>query len=217
MNVQNVIDRVRRTFGDEAAVQVADSDIINWINDGQIEIVKNNDAALQKTSTVNLVAGQASYTPPTDYLLIRTVRYKYTDMLAYSALKYKSIQELDESIDGWDGSAYVTGSPQYYTINDGTIVLFPVPDQSATAGLKILYNQKPTDVTTNADALAVPAIYHPTIVTYCLWQASLLDEDRDSAVLYQSNFKTDIDHLIGRENRDPTSTYPTITVLDYDQ
>jgi chlorite dismutase len=133
--VSDVVTRVRRTFGDEAAVQVQDADIIRWINDGQIEIVKNNDAALQKTAFINLVAGQASYTLPTDMLLLRSLRYKMTGMLSFLSIRYKNMQEFDDSMDGWDGSTYTNSSPVYFTMYEGKAILFPAPDQSVTSGL----------------------------------------------------------------------------------
>lgn len=143
MIVSDVIIRVRRTFGDEAAVQVTDDDIVRWINDAQIEIVKHNDGALQSTDTMNIVANQSSYTLTSALLILRSLRYKYSDMTSFRALRYKSLQQFDESIDGWDGTQYPAGYPAFFTQYNNTVTLFPTPDRAATAGLKILYNEKP--------------------------------------------------------------------------
>lgn len=216
MIVSDIITRVRRTFGDEAAVQVQDEDIIRWINDAQIEIVKNNEAALQKTGFVDLVANQAVYTLPTDLLILRALRFKYSTMTSFTALKYKSVQQFDELVDGWDGTLYGSGSPIYYTMFEGQATLFPTPDTSTTSGLKVLYNQKPTDVVLTSDSPSLPLIYHNSLVTYCMWQASLLDEDHDPAVMYQANFKNDMDNLKSKETREATATYASITTLGDD-
>lgn len=216
MNAQDVITRIRRTFGDEAAVQIQDADILRWINDGQIEIVKNNEAALQKTGYVDLVAGTSQYALPTDLLILRTLRYKYTTMSSYIVLKYRNMQQFDESIDSWDGSLYGTGSPVIFTLFEGKVTLFPTPDQSAIAGLKVLYNQKPSDVTFITDNLYVPVIYHNTIVNYCMWQASLLDQDHEPAMMYRNTFQQDMQLVNNQETRDPMATYSTITTLNDD-
>jgi hypothetical protein len=216
MNTQDVVTRVRRVFGDEAAVQVTDADVIRWINDGQIEVVKHNDAALQKTGFVNLVNGQSQYTMPADMLILRALRFKNPDMLSYSALKFKNMQEFDDSIDGWDGTGFTTGPPIFFTVFENKAILFPTPDQSVTSGLKVLYNQQPTDVVSLSDPLALPVIYHNTIQKYCLWQASLLDEDYDPATLYRSDFQQDLNLLLTRETQEATATYSTITVLEDD-
>src|SRR4051794_4723859 len=111
MNVQDIITRVRRTFGDEAAVQVTDADIIRWINDGQVEVVKANDQALQKSDLLDLTAGTSQYTMPTDLLILRSLRYKMGDMLSFSNIRYKNMQDFDEALDGWDGSLYGNAKP----------------------------------------------------------------------------------------------------------
>lgn len=216
MNVQDIVTRVRRTFGDEAAVQVTNEDIIRWINDGQVEIIKNNDTALEKTAFVNLVAGQSSYTLPTDLLILRALRFKYPTMNSFSRLSFKSMQQFDEEIDGWDGTGYNNSSPSYFTLYEGNALLFPTPDTSSTNGLKVLYNQKPADVDDVLDTLALPIIYHNTIMKYCMWQASLLDEDHEPAMMYRTDFAGDLGVLANNETSDPVATYHTITVLEYD-
>lgn len=217
MIVQDVITRVRRVFGDEAAVQVTDDDIKRWINDGQIQIVKHNDAALQATDFINIVANQSTYALSSNVMILRSLRYKLPGMLSFSALKYKNMQEFDDSVDGWDGSAYTTGSPQFFTKYENNVVLFPTPNQSMTAGLKMLYNQTPPDVSDLSDPLSLPLIYHNTIVNYCLWQASLLDEDHEPALMFKAGFQEDMNLLMTRETTEATATYPTITVLSEDQ
>lgn len=217
MIVSDIITRVRRTFGDEAAVQVQDADVIRWINDAQVEIVKYNDSALQKTGFVDLVAGQSTYTLPTDILILRSLRFKYSSMLAFSNIRFKNMQEFDNSIDGWDGSAFSNAPPEFFTMYEGKAILFPVPDQSQVSGLKVLYNQKPTDVVTGADALSLPILYHNIVVKYCMWQASLLDESMEPAVMYAGEFKNDMGLISMNETQDPVATYQTITVLDGDQ
>jgi hypothetical protein len=216
MIVQDIVTRVRRTFGDEAAVQVTDADIIRWINDSQVEIIKHNDSALQQTAYVNLVLGQQEYTMPADLIILRSLRYKFSDMLSYSALRFKNMQQFDDSVDGWDGGLFSQGNPEFFTMYADKAILFPIPSQSVASGLKVLYNQKPTDVVGLSDALALPLIYHNTILKYCMWQASLLDENNDAAMMFQNDFRGDMDMLEKTETSDPVATYHTITVLEFD-
>lgn len=216
MNAQDIVTRVRRTFGDEAAVQISDDDIIRWINDGQVEVVKQNDSALQKTGLIDLVANQSTYTLPADLFILRSLRYKFSDMSSFSALRYLNMQQFDESVDGWDGTLYQSTNPVWFTKYEGNVILFPTPDKANVGGLKVLYNQRPTDVTTLMSNLALPLIYHNSIVKYCMWQASLLDEDFDPSSMYRSDFASDMNTLSKREVADPVAVYPTITVLSDD-
>lgn len=216
MITSDIIIRVRRVFGDEAAVQVTDDDILRWINDAQIEVIKNNEDALPATGLIDLVANQSTYALPTDLLILRSLRFKVPGMLSFSNLRYKNMQEFDDSIDGWDGTAFGSASPVYFTKYDGNVILFPTPDTAMVGGLKVLYNQKPTDVTLTSSPLALPILYHNTIFKYCMWQASLQDEDHEPALMYQNNFKTDLNTLSNTETSDPVATYPTITTLEFD-
>lgn len=218
MIASDVITRVRRSFGDDAAVQVQDADVIRWINDGQVEIVRHNEGALQKTAFIDLVTDQQAYTLPTDLLLLRSLRFKSlaTD-LSYTKIEYKNMQQFDESIDGWDGFQYNHDDPVFFTMFENKALLWPIPDKSLSSGIKILYNQKPTDVVLTSDALSLPLIYHNTIVKYCMWQASNLDDDHDPAVMYKNDFTEDVNRLITRESSDSNSLYPTITVREFDQ
>lgn len=216
MIVEDIIIRVRRIFGDEAAVQVSNDDIIRWINDGQIEIVRNNDGALQRSSQINLTAGQFEYGVPDDLLILRSLRYKSSDMSSFMHLRYRNMQQFDEILDGWDGTAHPASAPEYFTIYEGMIILFPTPNADSAGGLKVLYNRKPTDVVNPTDEIDLPLLYHPVILKYCLWQASLLDEDHEPAMMYQNNFKGDMDLMSMRETSDPVEKYHTITVLEGD-
>jgi hypothetical protein len=216
MDVQAVITRVRRVFGDEAAVQLTDDDIIRWINDGQIEVVKNNSSALLNTTTINIVANQSTYNFNSNMLKLRSVRYKYSDMASFRSLKFLSMQQFDESIDGWDGTLYPAGYPVFYTEYNDTFTVFPTPDRSVVGGFKLLYNETPSDVTDLADPLSLPLIYHNTIMRYCLWQASLLDEDLEPAVMYAQTFTNDMAVVQSREVNENLSSYPVITVREED-
>jgi hypothetical protein len=216
VNTQDVVTRVRRTFGDDAAVQVTDADVIRWINDSQIEIVKNNDSALQATTTMSLVANQSEYALPVDLLILRSLKYKFASHLSFTNLRYQNMQQFDETVDGWDGTLYGSGSPVYFTMYDEKMILFPPPQEASAGGLKLLYNQKPVDVVGLSDALALPLIYHNTVVNYCLWQASLMDEDHEPALMYRSSFDDDLIRLKDRETKDPVATYPVITVRQED-
>ena len=216
INGQDVATRVRRTFGDEAAVQVSDEDIVRWINDAQIELVKRNETVLQTTGTANIVAGTAAYSLPADLLILRSVRYKYDDMTSFVSLKYANLQEFDDTLNGWDGTLFTNANPKIFTRYADTISLFPTPDQSATGGLKYLYSTIPTDITDLTDALSLPLIYHTTIVNYCLWQASLLDEDYDPSQLHKAYLDESVNNLIALDSMEQTEYYPKITVLEDD-
>lgn len=213
MIVSDIQTRVKRTFGDESGVQVTDTDIIRWINDGQRQIVLQNEGLLETTATADAVSGQQEYALPADTLIFRSVKYKTVGYNAYYHMKGFSFNEFNEYIDGWEGEAYVNGIPEIYTLYAGNLILFPIPSDSFANALKIYYNRKPIEVETSVDTPDLPELYHESLVKYCLQQAYELDEDLEAAGAKSQELVGDIQLLRGRQDWKNQETYPTITVL----
>lgn len=214
--MQDVITRVKRQFGDESGVQITDDDIMRYINDAQHEIVAHNESVLEATDTQDLVAGTNNYAFPVDLMVLRSIRFKFSDMLSYEVLKGYSLQEFDSMIRDWDGTHHGEGTPYIYTVYDNTIYIFPTPNTDSTDGLKILYSQNPTEVTLITDELSLPLIYHNAICKYCMREANVLDEDYEASAMHDVRFQEDVRRLSNREQQKGNEFYPVITVLPED-
>lgn len=214
MNVQEVVTRTQRIFGDEAGVQITEDDVIRWINDAQEQIAINNDGLMEATGTTDTVQGQAQYDYPPDLAQLRSLRYK-----GYR-IKYMSLSEFDEYVDGYSAqpgiSPYGPGIPEVYTIWNNQITLFPTPNESLTGSLSILYTKHPASVATLADSLAVPVEYHNAVVDYCLQKAYELDEDYQKAEIKKTNFE-DATMKLSERNKQVQEYYPRITTLPEDE
>lgn len=214
MNVQDVATRVRRTFGDDAGVQILDDDIIRWVNDAQAEIANENEELLETVATADIVVGQADYSIPTDMNVLRSLMYNNF------RIRGLSFAQFNEYLDGFKATpsqgGYGNGNPEVYMTYGGLITLFPTPNQSITGGLRIYYSKNPPSVGTLADGLGLPDRYHPTVVKYCLHQAYELDENGDMSVLKKQQFDATVQKLKNQEKRSTTEYYPTITTLPED-
>lgn len=212
MNVQEVADRVKRIFGDEAGVQVTDQDIIRWVNDAQNQIAVDNTGLMETTGNADIVANQAVYDFPVDLSVLRS--------LAYSGYRLRSMSfsEFNEYIDGFKSpdANFGTGKPEVFMVWDNQITLFPTPGSDLASGLTIYYVKQPTIVTNLADSLTVPIQYHNSVVDYCLRFAYELDEDYEKANYKKSNFDETMMKLNNREKWTSREYYPTITTLPED-
>lgn len=217
MLVSDIIIRVKRQFGDESGVQVTDEDIIRWINDGQRQIVMQNEGLLETTATANAVADQQEYSLPVNALVIKSISYKGPDDTAYYKLKGLSMPQLDEYMDGWSGNPDIASTPLVYTIFGSSIILFPTPDRAQSAALKIFYNRSPVDVTAGADTPDLPLLYHDALLKLCLQQAYEMDEDWDAVAAKAVQLNTDVTVLRGRDSWKSQETYPMITIRYEDQ
>jgi hypothetical protein len=208
VNVQDVIDRVLRKFGDEASVQITPADIIRFINDGQKEIAYKNEV-LQAIGTMDIVAGVNSYPIPSNLLTLRTMYYDG------SRVQFMEKTAYDEYVNSSDPKATSTGFPLVYTRWANLFYLYPVPSNSLAGGLKLEFTQRPADVVGSADALSLPLEYHNAIVDYCMAQAYETDEAWDAAAYKGKQWQDSVNELSQATDID-VEYYPTITVLPED-
>lgn len=219
MQVTEIKSQVKRMFGDESGVQITDTDIVAWINAGQRQIVMQNEGLLEKTQVANSVGGQGEYaisSVVSDLLIFRGLMYKGPADVSYLRLKGYSMNQFSEIVDGWNSDTSTLGTPTMYTQFEEKLYLFPVPDVSSTAGIKIFYNRKPLSVTLDTDIPDLPELYHDTIINYCLMRAYELDENLEAAGAKGQQVDTDLKLLTGRDNWKNQETYPTITILEDD-
>lgn len=215
LNVQDVVNRVKRTFGDDAGVQITDEDIIRWINDAQLQIGISNEGLLETTVTANVVKGQSEYDSPPNLSVLRSLTYK-----GYR-IKNLSFAEFNEYLDGFDAPAnstrYGVGIPEVFMVWQGIITLFPKPMEDAENGLKIFYIKQPETVETLADSLSIPLQYHLAVVDYCLQQAYELDEDLEKSSYKKGQFDETVMKLNDRNKWTSQEYYPRITTLPEDE
>ena len=206
MNVQDVVTRVLRQFGDEASVQITQDDIMRWINDGVREIAVKN-SLLQASALINAVVGTSTYPFPIDMLAMQTIYY---DNLKIAFMKRT---EYDTYVNANDPDEIQTGTPYMWTRWGTEFTLYPKPDTSITNGIKILYIQRPAAIDSLSDTIPFSEEYHNRVVEYVLQQAYETDEDWDASNQKQSQFNDGLDILKSREEFVERETYPTITVL----
>lgn len=207
--VNDVLNYVKRQFGDEAAIQISDADIIRWVNAGQDEIFRLNEP-VKSSVTANLVAGQGTYTFPDGILRVQSI---YVNGLP---VEYKSTQEAEEYILQYDQSGVQTDIPQVWYEWGGSFTLYPTPNANLTNGIKFNYIKAPTPVTSGANSLSIPDVYYNRLIEYVLQQAYELDENFNAADMKAAQFSQ---NMQGYGNKDEIkfNTYPTITVLEEDQ
>lgn len=206
--VQNVLDRVKRQFGDESGAQVTDADIISWINSGMQEINRQNKI-LKDIATAPTVIGTTAYSFPTPKILeITTLQYNGRP------LDPMSFNEFQEYVAVKDPNSIQTGTPVYWYEWGANINLYPVPDTIGT--LTLYYVKYPADITTNADILTIPDNYFDALLAYCLQQAYEQDDDWTGSANKQQHFKEQIATQAEDAQRYNRQYYPTITELDED-
>jgi hypothetical protein len=205
---QDVIDRVKRQFGDESGAQVTDNDIISWINSGQQEINRQNRIIKDKATTPTVI-GTRDYTFPTPRIL-------QIELLQYNGrpLDYMKFNEAQEYVAYHDPLNTQTGTPIYWWEWGGSLELYPTPDAVGT--LTLYYVKYPDDVAINSDLLTIPDSYFDALVQYCMQQAYEQDDDFTGSSIKGQQVKESLQTLALDSEGAERQYYPTITILDED-
>lgn len=209
--VTNVFDRIKRTFGDEAGVQVTESDIIRWVNDAQNEAVMQNEGLLMKEGFLNSTVNVKEYALPSDLYTLHHVYYKDTATAPYYALKWLGLKDFTEFLDGWDGSSVVSYPQVYTNQKKDNVLIYPVPQASITNGIKLIYSRYATDVVNSGSTIDLPEYLNNYVVRYCLMEAYKLDEDWEAADRIALQVQGDLDFNNNRQFWFGRETYPMIS------
>src|SRR5215471_12265797 len=151
--VQDVVSDTRRTFGDEASVQISDDDILRWINTAQREILISN-RILKAIGTTDVVGGQSEYNlSDLSIVTIQSIHWNGRK------LEWRSFQDAEEYIMSTDPQKTYISDPILWYEWGGIINLYPVPQSNLTAGLKIYYIKEPPTAVIDGP-LIVPDAYY---------------------------------------------------------
>lgn len=205
--VNDVMNRVKRGFGDESGTVLEDTDIIMWINEAQQEIV-NQNLVLKAVTTFPTVSGQQDY-DLTQYNVrqIESLQYgdKYLPEMPMAEAQQRIFRHEIENLNG--------GIPSIWYYWAGKISLYPIPSKVDTLTLR--YTANPEMMTGDPNQfLSVPDKYFSTVLRYVLQQAYEMDEDWAAAQQKQAQFQNGINQLGEEEMVASHMTYPFVTVLD---
>lgn len=215
----NILNRVQRLFGDEAEVQVTQSDLVMWINDAQREVVMQHENLLQKTGTISSVAGQRDYTLPTDLFTLQQVGYKDSTNNSFYPLRYLAPKAVEEYMPGFDGPDYSTDLPVFYTrgYDKGKLTLLPIPDKSLTNNIQLIYSRYSTDIADLATGVIdLPEYYHQFVLEYCMMKAYEMDENWEAADRKAQYVQSTLDFNNNRESWFGREVYPSVVPTSED-
>lgn len=204
--VSEIVNQVRRTFGDEAAVQISDSDIFAWVNDAQDEIV-NTNKPLKTRSFTYTVKGIAEYQfPGANIAQLDAIHY---DGRPLKNSSFAQIEQDDPNPNVGDGT------PQVWYEWGGAFKLYPAPDDAKQ--LTLFYTARPERISRADQVLSVPDKYYQAIRDYVLAQAYELDENYSAMQAKRNQFDAAISQRGEEERTAQSLTYETITLIDGDE
>lgn len=207
MNVSEIKRAVKRQFGDESGAQITDEDIVRWINDAQVDIVRKTELVNEHRES-GAVSGDGTYELPSNFMAMARVTFDNR------LLPQRLLRDLDLDSNGVDTVA--TGTPQSYYVWSNTLFLYPAPSASGSGNLDIWYVSRPTTMANDTDIPDLPVHMHEDIVRYCLVRAKELDDDYDGAKRMSEDYDSRIAQVIYESTSQPVDSYPAVRALPGD-
>ena len=145
---------VRTRLDETTATSWTDAEIRAWINEGVADIARRTES-IQKSATINVVAGTQNYTSlPAD--LLRLNRVEFISAGAQGQVTHLELRELNALDSTWYGGKQASsGRPLYCGISGYPpvlqLTLYPIPAENG-ATLKVYYDASPAAIATNGTA-----------------------------------------------------------------
>jgi hypothetical protein len=199
----DLLQEVKRLFGDEAGVQLDNTDIQRWADAAQQEIV-NQNKALKAKSTLPTVIGTSTYDFP-------AIKIQQIEALHYDNMRLENVPfaEAERVIISQDPEQIQSGTPAFWYEWDGEISLWPKPD--AVKDLTLYYTAYPEPLTgITTDFLGVPDKFYNAIVDYVLSKCYEMDEDMQASQMAEARFRAALESQMEDERQAQNMTYPVI-------
>jgi len=156
-------------------------------------------------SEVATTASQETYGLPSDFLQLKSVQMFLGANTVDERRQLVSLS-YDEYEDIIGGNVNMTGQPAYYRIEFGAVAtaagsppgdlwIYPIPDSNGGDNytLRLVYYQKPTALSGDADVSELPEFMHPIVVYHAAWHLSMKSDNQTKinnlAMLYKDAIK----------------------------
>lgn len=179
---QTIIDRAETILQDTTNIRWPASELVQWFNDAQREIV-NFKPESSVTNTVLQLAQDTKQTLPSAAIrLIDVVRNMGSGSTPGSAVRLVMREVLDAQRPDWHTEAGATTIRHYIfdARNPKNFYVYPKPS-TGTVNLEVVYSVAPTDVTesggTVSGNLALDDIYSNAVLDFILYRAYSKDAE----------------------------------------
>ena len=215
ITAQSVVDKVQVILQDTTGVRWPDSELLDWLNDGQREIVLYKPNAFIKNLAVRMAGGTKQSLPADGVQLIDVVRNMGTNGTTPGrAVRITMREVLDSQLPDWHSETPSSVVKHYvYSLFDPKNFYVYPPQPAAGQGyIELVYGASPTD-TTLGGTITLDDIYQNVLVDYILYRAYSKDTeyaaDQNRAAAHQNAY---IAALTGKAKvelgANPNSTAP---------
>lgn len=175
MDVETILRRIKRQFGDEYDVLINDDDIYGWIYEAEMEIIRNTGSNEQQQTALT---SAFPLNIPDNVNIIRL-------SIDGKALTYLPVNELTTQ----NLNLAATGARSSWYKKNSSIYLYP--SDSLVQTVKIDYTKIPTVMQGDATAntFTIPERYRTDVIQWCLSKAHDKNRNYQAARMHMENFE----------------------------
>ena len=192
----SLITKISILLQDPTNIRWPQAELLDWINDGQREIVLYKPNACVKNVDMSLVAGTKQTIPPDGIAFIDLPRNTGGD-----AIRATSRNILDTQIPNWHSSSRANAKVVHYCFSPYDQRTFYVhPPSPGGNSVEIIYSASPA-ASTLGGLISVDDIYATPLINYAMYRANSKDaeyaENVPSAQMYYQAF---VAQITGKNN-----------------
>jgi hypothetical protein len=186
----NILTRVRTQLIDTGSQQRwADSELLQWLGDGERTIVAAVPWSYQKLTIMSLVAGTRQTLPPDSNSLIEIVRNLTAGGAPGAPCTMIDRSILDRQYVDWHLPTNASASVAAYTYDlNNPQVFYVYPYNNGSGSVEINYSVLPADLVNLSDNIHVRDIFSTALVDYVLFRAHQKDSDYAAGQALAGNY-----------------------------
>ncbi len=178
ITAKEIIDRASTILQDDTNVRWTESELLQWFNDGQREIVLHKPDGYTKNESKKLNSGTKQSISPDGIQLVSVVRNMGADgNTPGRAVTLIRMDILDTVVPNWHAEAQKTEVKHYMFDDRDPKKFYVYPPADGSTYLEMIYSASPDIVSDINDTITLDDVYSNALLDYILYRAYLKDAD----------------------------------------
>lgn len=199
IKVIDVIDKAEQILQDPTNVRWGQQELLDYLNDGQREIVLFRPDAKTNNESFTLAESSKQTLPSSALRLIDIYKNISPETNPITLIERKI---LDDQIDDWyNQSSTFVEHYVYNPIDPKNFYVYPYPSTSGNT-IEIVYSASPSDITisnfsTDTDTIELDDVYANAILDYILYRAYQKDTEYAGDLQKSANYFNTFQNALG--------------------
>ena len=178
ITAQSVINKAAIQLTDIGNTRWTRAELLDWLNQGQKQIVVMSPSATNKVSVVKLTTGTRQSIPSDGWTLLELIRYMGTDGTKPGrAIRVTSRELIDSFNPNWHADAK-SAVPKHYIFDaQDQTVFYVYPPNNGQGYVQLNYSPVPPMITSESTVISVSDTFEPPLLDYILYRACSKDAE----------------------------------------